>query len=75
MQILTGDEWAARRAAHEARVDAWTGPHLARRREGVPHPVHDFLFTYYAQRRPRCAAGTPGSGSGCRPTRRRSTAG
>ena len=23
-------------------------PHLARRRAGVPHPVHDFLFTYYS---------------------------
>jgi hypothetical protein len=25
-------------------------PHLARRRDGVKHPVHDFLFTYYSQR-------------------------
>ena len=62
MQILTGDEWAARRAAHEARVDAWTGPHLARRREGVPHPVHDFLFTYYAQRPAALRRWHPGFG-------------
>jgi hypothetical protein len=25
-------------------------PHLERRRNGVKHPVHDFLFTYYSQR-------------------------
>ena len=25
-------------------------PHLTRRRDGVPHPVEDFLFTYYSQR-------------------------
>jgi hypothetical protein len=31
-------------------VDAWVQPHLERRRRGVRHPVHDFLFTYYSQR-------------------------
>jgi len=39
--------WTARREAHERRVDAWLGPHLARRRAGIAHPVEDFLFTYY----------------------------
>jgi hypothetical protein len=34
----------ARRAAHEARVDEWIVPHLARRRRGEKHPVLDFLF-------------------------------
>jgi len=28
----------------------WVQPHLARRRNGIKHPVHDFLFTYYSQR-------------------------
>ena len=28
----------------------WVQPHLARRRQGIKHPVHDFLFTYYSQR-------------------------
>ena len=50
MEILTLDEWQARAEAHAARVDVWVEPHLARRRRGVPHPVHDFLFTYYSQR-------------------------
>ncbi len=34
-------------AAHEARVDAVTAGHRARRVAGTPHPVEDFLFTYY----------------------------
>ena len=36
----------ARRTA--PRVDAVVAPHLARRRDGAKHPVHDFLFTYYS---------------------------
>lgn len=40
----------ARRVAHEKRVDVWIQPHLARRLRGEKHPVHDFLFTYYAYR-------------------------
>jgi hypothetical protein len=38
----------ARRAAHHARLTPYVEPHLARRRAGVAHPVHDFLFTYYS---------------------------
>jgi hypothetical protein len=37
-----------REAAHRARLAPYVEPHLARRREGVKHPVHDFLFTYYS---------------------------
>ncbi len=29
---------------------AWTDPHQARRSRGEPHPVFDFLFTYYSFR-------------------------
>ena len=50
MEILSRDAWQARAAAHAERVDEWVQPHLSRRREGVKHPVHDFLFTYYSQR-------------------------
>ena len=35
-------------AAHRARLTPYVEPHLARRRDGVKHPVHDFLFTYYS---------------------------
>jgi hypothetical protein len=34
--------------AHRARLAPYLEPHLERRRRGVPHPVHDFLFTYYS---------------------------
>jgi hypothetical protein len=48
VEILDEATWTARRAAHEQRVDPWLAPHLARRRDGVAHPVEDFLFTYYS---------------------------
>jgi hypothetical protein len=34
--------------AHRARLAPYVEPHLARRRAGEKHPVHDFLFTYYS---------------------------
>jgi hypothetical protein len=37
-----------RSATHRARLAPYVEPHLARRRAGVAHPVHDFLFTYYS---------------------------
>jgi hypothetical protein len=46
--VLDEVEWTTRRDAHEARVDRWLRPHLARRQERVAHPVEDFLFTYYS---------------------------
>jgi hypothetical protein len=48
--VLPRDAWHARAAAHETRVDVWVQPHLDRRRLGIAHPVHDFLFTYYSHR-------------------------
>ena len=62
MLILRPEEWNARCQAHEARVDAWIEPHLARRAAGQSHPVHDFLFTYYAQRPARLRRWHPGYG-------------
>ena len=48
--ILDESEWLARQAAHETRVRVWTDPHQARASRGEKHPVHDFLFSYYAFR-------------------------
>jgi hypothetical protein len=48
--VLSEPEWRARRAAHEARVAVWLTPHQARTARGEKHPVHDFLFHYYAFR-------------------------
>jgi len=60
--VLDEAAWQARRAAHEARVDAWVGPHLERRRRGEKHPVEDFLFSYYAQRPAALRRWHPGFG-------------
>jgi hypothetical protein len=61
-QVLPVSSWHAARAAHEARVDRWIEPHLARRRARQAHPVEDFLFTYYAQRPAALRRWHPGFG-------------
>ena len=62
--VLDEPTWRARTAAHEARVDAFVRPHLARREARVKHPVHDFLFTYYSQRPAQLRRWHPGHGVG-----------
>jgi hypothetical protein len=62
VEVLDEASWTARSDAHEARVDAWVQPHLERRRDGVPHPVEDFLFTYYSQRPAALRRWHPGFG-------------
>ncbi len=62
MHVLDITTWTRRAAAHEARVDAWVRPHLDRRRQGVAHPVEDFLFTYYTQRPAALRRWHPGYG-------------
>lgn len=49
-RILRGDQWRPLQDAHAARVDALTEHHRARVGAGRPHPVEDFLFTYYSLR-------------------------
>jgi hypothetical protein len=60
--ILHPDQWRARQAAHEARVDGWLGAHLTRRQGGTKHPVEDFLFTYYSHRPAQLRRWHPGYG-------------
>ncbi|MGH3445067.1 MAG: 3-methyladenine DNA glycosylase [Nocardioidaceae bacterium] len=62
METLDAATWRARAEAHRTRVDTWLEPHLARRRAGVPHPVEDFLFTYYSQRPAALRRWHPGFG-------------
>ena len=69
--VLTEQRWRERAERHGERVDALVADHLRRRREGVRHPVEDFLFTYYnlkpAQlRRWHPGVGTALSGRGAR---------
>ncbi|MDP4803578.1 MAG: 3-methyladenine DNA glycosylase [Candidatus Nanopelagicales bacterium] len=46
-EVLAQEEWELRSAAHRARLEKWTIPHLDRRSRGIKHPVEDFLFEYY----------------------------
>ncbi len=60
--VLDEAVWTARAEAHAQRVDAYVGPHLARRDAGVKHPVRDFLFGYYSQRPAQLRRWHPGYG-------------
>jgi hypothetical protein len=61
-QVLDEPVWRARAGAHRARVERWTGPHRERRRRHEPHPVLDFLFTYYSLRPGDLERWRPGPG-------------
>ncbi|MFV0252543.1 MAG: 3-methyladenine DNA glycosylase [Beutenbergiaceae bacterium] len=54
--------WRANAQAHAERVDALVADHLKRRRDSQPHPVHDFLFSYYAYRPSQLRRWHPGCG-------------
>ncbi len=62
IELLLPDDWRPRAERHAARVEAWVGPHLERRRDGTPHPVEDFLFTYYSHRPAALRRWHPGLG-------------
>ncbi|MEV0587042.1 3-methyladenine DNA glycosylase [Nonomuraea sp. NPDC050310] len=62
MRKLDRQEWQERAEAHGRRVDAWLEGHLRRRQSGQPHPVEDFLFTYYGHRPARLRRWHPGAG-------------
>jgi hypothetical protein len=60
--VLEPSTWQPLRDRHAARVAPWVTPHLDRRRNGVPHPVEDFLFTYYSFRPAALQRWHPGVG-------------
>jgi hypothetical protein len=62
MTGLAHEEWTARRDAHERRIDDRLAAHRVRRRNGVKHPVADFLFTYYSFRPAQLRRWHPGAG-------------
>jgi hypothetical protein len=64
VELLERIAWEARAAAHAARVDEWVAPHLSRREQGIKHPVHDFLFTYYSHSPAALRRWHPGYGVG-----------
>jgi hypothetical protein len=67
---MSEPEWGERTAAHEARVDAATSAHLARRRDHRKHPVEDFLFTYYSFKPAQLRRWHPGAGTSLAGARR-----
>ena len=62
METLQREHWLERAEAHARRVDRFVEPHLARRRAGVKHPVHDFMFGYYSHRPAELRRWHPGYG-------------
>ncbi|MGB5112942.1 MAG: 3-methyladenine DNA glycosylase [Mycobacterium sp.] len=64
--ILDEADWTARQAAHQHRVDRFVAPHQERAQRGEPHPVWDFLFTYYSLRPRQLRRWHPGFGFGLR---------
>jgi hypothetical protein len=61
--VLPEPEWRARQDAHERRVDPLVAGHRERAGRGEPHPVEDFLFTYYSLRPARLRRWHPGWGT------------
>ncbi|WP_329479756.1 3-methyladenine DNA glycosylase [Kribbella sp. NBC_01484] len=59
---LTPGEWTSYATGHQQRVDALLTDHLERRRRREPHPVEDFLFTYYPTRPNQLRIWHPGPG-------------
>lgn len=57
-----GSDWRSRAAAYQDRADTFLAPHLERRHAGRPHPVFDFLFTYYSLRPRQLRVWHPGYG-------------
>jgi len=60
--VLAEDEWVPTAEAHRARVEALTAGHRERALAGEPHPVEDFLFSYYRFRPGQLARWHPGAG-------------
>lgn len=47
MKLISQSEWQAMAKTHRQRARCWTEPARRRHAAGVPHPIEDFLFTYY----------------------------
>lgn len=60
--MLPHSEWSIDASAHRERLLPHVAPHLERRHSGIKHPIHDFLFTYYAYRPAQLLRWHPGFG-------------
>ncbi|MGL5858409.1 MAG: 3-methyladenine DNA glycosylase [Angustibacter sp.] len=61
-QVLPAEQWQQAQRRHQQRVAALTAGHRSRRASGTPHPVQDFLFTYYPYPPGRLRRWHPGLG-------------
>jgi len=62
--VLDGQHWRAAAVGHARAVDQLTLEHRERASAHLPHPVADFLFTYYSLRPAQLARWHPGVGIG-----------
>jgi hypothetical protein len=56
------EQWMARADEYAERAETFVAPHLKRARPGEPHPVWDFLFSYYSLRPGQLRCWHPGYG-------------
>ncbi|MUL85453.1 MULTISPECIES: 3-methyladenine DNA glycosylase [unclassified Mycolicibacterium] len=61
-EVVSARDWTARAESHQRRADDFLTPHLRRQHAGEPHPVWDFLFTYYSLRPRQLRQWHPGFG-------------
>ncbi|WP_418001700.1 3-methyladenine DNA glycosylase [Mycobacterium sp. PDNC021] len=61
-EVLDEHDWVLREQRYLDRVDAFLAPHERRMRAGEPHPVWDFLFTYYSLKPRQLRRWHPGFG-------------
>ena len=62
LRRLSFQEWLTLELAHQARAEALTEAHLARRSRHERHPVEDFLWTYYSVKPAELRRWHPGAG-------------
>jgi hypothetical protein len=60
--VLPEAEWLQREARHHDQVDELLAGHRQRAGRGRPHPVEDFLFSYYSFRPAQLRRWHPGAG-------------
>jgi hypothetical protein len=62
-RFLDECDWTAAEDRHRERIERFLTPHLRRQQRGEPHPVWDFLFTYYSLRPRQLRRWHPGFGA------------
>ncbi|MGS0687548.1 3-methyladenine DNA glycosylase [Nakamurella sp. GG22] len=62
LEVLPAQVWRKAEAEHASEVETLTRDRQERAGRGVPHPVEDFLFTYYSLRPAQLRRWYPGAG-------------